>query len=163
MATMTNEPSDGCAYRDPVWIGVALILVVHFVTSFWPGVALWGVDYWSEFPLPVRILMLAAGLFLIVPPVARRLAAWVVGVPKPRVAAVVATVGLAGLMILFRTRAVVYGDAYSILAVIENPVIPELIGNLKFRASCQAQVWMTLFPSPASPTTAAGGPSPLKR
>jgi cytochrome c-type biogenesis protein CcmH/NrfG len=130
---MSTEPSDDHGFRDPIWIGVSLILLLHFITSLWPGVAFWGIDYWSEFPLPYRIVILVAGLLLAFPSVGARISAWVTGVQRPRVAVFVATGVLAGLMIVFRSRALAYGDAYSILAVIRNPEIPQLIGNLRFQ------------------------------
>lgn len=130
---MNNRATGENLYRDPVWIGVALILVVHFAAALRPGVNLWGIDYWSDIPLRLRIVVVAAGLILIFPPVARRIAQSAARAPNGRLTLWAAVIALGGLMAVFHTRALVYGDGYSILAVIQNPELPKLIGNLKLQ------------------------------
>jgi tetratricopeptide (TPR) repeat protein len=115
---------------DPIWIGAALLLALHMAAAWLPNATTWAFNYWSALPLGARIGLFAVLLALMTPPAARRIGAVLPRGRGARWAGVGALIVAAVLMVVFRSRALAYGDGYSVLAAIRDSDVPKLIGNL---------------------------------
>jgi tetratricopeptide (TPR) repeat protein len=108
-----------------VLIGVSLFGVLHLVASFVPSVRLWGVDYWSEFPVVIRLAMVAVLGLSLAPGIARTINSGFSSVFQSHGARLAGFGVLAVVFILFRSQGLSYGDGYTFPAYLGAGQLPE--------------------------------------
>ena len=113
-----------------VLTGVGILGLAHLIASFVPGIRTWGIDYWSEFPVIVRLclaLLLGAAM-------ARSFATavdrGVTAALKLKWARIAGIVFLAAAFIVFRSRGLSYGDGYSFLVYFPDGKLPTFDAHL---------------------------------
>jgi len=103
----------------------ALIIILHFLGTLFPGFRTWGFNFWSLFPKPISFAILALGLILLIPPVYNtiyRLFRLLIQ-PVSKICTgkrsnwliIPVSVILLLIFYFFRSRAYVYGDGFMIL------------------------------------------------
>jgi tetratricopeptide (TPR) repeat protein len=118
-------------------VGVGMLTLGHLIAAAAPGIRTWGIDYWSELPAGVRWLMVGMVGLALFPPLARAVDA-MIGRVRWRPAGVLATaVILAILFVVFRSRALAYGDGYSFSGYLAAGTMPRFEAQL-------AVMWLDL-------------------
>jgi hypothetical protein len=110
--------------------GIAALILLQLVVSIRPSVHTFGVDYWSEIPLWVRVGLAIASLVMLIPRVGITIAGEIDRLSRVR------GIGLIGLglalvaFVAFRSQGFAYGDGYSYRAFLLDDQYPHLAGNL---------------------------------
>jgi len=118
-------------------VGVGVLTLGHLITAAAPGIRTWGIDYWSELPAGVRWLLVGMVGLSLIPSVAHAVDAMIERV-RWRPAGVLATaVVLAILFVVFRSRALAYGDGYSFSGYLAAGAMPRFEAQL-------AVMWLDL-------------------
>lgn len=117
-----------------VLLGAGLIGLIHLVSSFVPGIRTWGIDYWSEFPVVVRLgLVLLLGLMM-APGIAGGVDRVFSGLMRLRWARWAGMAVLAAAFIVFRSHGYAYGDGYSFMSYFPDANLPVFDAHLSTQA-----------------------------
>lgn len=136
--TAHSEPKSSIS--NAALIPFTLVIGLHIIGALFPSYSTWGFNYWSLFPLPVALGILAVALLLIIPSVSFSIAAFLGRLFGPLtrfirtgnrvIQAVTVSLLLFCLFFLFRSRAHVYGDGFFILAAPANSEGLKFFGQL---------------------------------
>lgn len=109
---------------------VGLLGLLHLVTSFVPSIRTWGIDYWSEFPVIVRLgLVVLLGLTM-TPGIAAQVDRRFSAIIHSRWAPLAGMALLGVLFVVFQSRGYAYGDGYSFMAYFTDGKLPALDAHL---------------------------------
>jgi tetratricopeptide (TPR) repeat protein len=108
-----------------VLAGVAAFGILHLAASLVPGVRLWGVDYWSEFPVVIRLGMVAVLGLSLTPGIAQAINSGFSAVFRSLGARLTGVGILAAGFILFRSHGLAYGDGYTFPAYLAPGQLPK--------------------------------------
>ncbi len=109
-----------------VLIGLGVLMLLHVVTSFAPGLESWGVNYWSDISLVWRLGFVVLVVICFIPRLAASIAQEVSQFLASRLARAAAVVALGIIMFVFRMDALAYGDGYSFLGYFEDGNMPTI-------------------------------------
>jgi len=113
-----------------VLTGIGLLSAVHLVSSFMPGLHTWGIDYWSEFPVVIRLgLVLLLGLMM-APGIAKSVDRGLVSAMSVRWGRWAGLGVLGALFMVFHSHGYSYGDGYSFMAYFPNGTLPVFDAHL---------------------------------
>lgn len=113
-----------------VLAGIGVIGVVHLPASFAPGIRTWGLDYWSEIPISLRMSLALLICLLALPAVAKVVDRTACKALERRAVTAAAALSLPLLVVLFRSRGYAYGDGYSFFAHLQSEALPHLFDQL---------------------------------
>jgi len=144
MAATKTTSTQTAPERSFNWLiaGVVAVGVIHFLTSFAPGVQTWGIDYWSEIPVWARLLFLLLLAATIIPGVSARLASAIERVAWPRWAGWGAAAISFAVFVALRSRGYAYGDGYSFRSYMIDGQFPEIGGHLALMAGDLVAHWI---------------------
>lgn len=111
-------------------LALALFAGIQLLCAYVPGIRTWGVDYWSSFPPLARWALALVLVLSVVPWIARPIANVVDRISGWRWAST-AALGVAAVMfVVFRSRALAYGDGYSFAGYLKDGRFPEFEAQL---------------------------------
>ena len=144
MRSTTKGPPKVAERRSFDWLasGAVAISLCHFLSSMAPSVWTWGIDYWSEFPLGGRSLLLLLIALVILPGVPEKIAETLGRKHWPRAVAWVCLGVVFALFLILRSGGFAYGDGYTILSYIAGGTLPDLSGNLALMAGDLVAHWL---------------------
>ncbi|MBD3298158.1 MAG: hypothetical protein GF341_05840, partial [candidate division Zixibacteria bacterium] len=110
------------------WVltGLGVLMLLHVVTSFAPGLESWGVNYWTDISIIWRLLFIALVAICFIPRLAASIAEMTSSFLASRLNRVAAVVALGIIMFVFRMDALAYGDGYSFLGYFEGGNMPTI-------------------------------------
>jgi tetratricopeptide (TPR) repeat protein len=113
-------------------IAVGLLLFLHMATSFFPRLATWGVDYWSEVPAWARLLVLAIGIVAWIPGLCDRWGARLAGINFHRGWGYFGAGAALAVFLILSEHGYSYGDGYSFRSMFAGGRFPVLHDQLAF-------------------------------
>jgi tetratricopeptide (TPR) repeat protein len=116
-----------------------VIVLLHFVGIFIPGRAAWGFNYWSLLGQPLSFGLLALAVVLILPPVSLPVSAFLGRTAArltdalrrlgPILLVALVSVGMLVILMVFRSRAHVYGDGFAVLGTVSDENLPPMVAQ----------------------------------
>jgi tetratricopeptide (TPR) repeat protein len=129
----SSEPYSTSKFNFLIALFCGLLILAHFISSFFPKSRLWGINHLAYFPMWVRLLFTLPGLLILIPWVNSRVYRLLEQIlsffqrilPKKEVltASILAVVSIFFFWLL-RTRTYFLGDGLSYLSFLGSDVLP---------------------------------------